>query len=226
MRRHLFSLLGLIVAILMLAGCGAPAGSETAQLAFEAQMQVDSAQRFHVSLGVRNVGQTRYRAYQGLNAEMKLLDDAGEKLGSVSVATLWELAPGNAGWPAAYASKLPAGAYQLTWGTRDGDGIVVDFSIVELDGWLYLGKQSIRSTNGETPEDSREYGALQLLVDLARVNVAQRLQSMARPGFVLVSQATYKAVGPGKYKFSSVGRVKIKGKKEIIRAYSLNPAIH
>lgn len=175
MRRHLFSLLGLIVAILMLAGCGAPAGSETAQLAFEAQMQVDSAQRFHVSLGVRNVGQTRYRAYQGLNAEMKLLDDAGEKLGSVSVATLWELAPGNAGWPAAYASKLPAGAYQLTWGTRDGDGIVVDFTIVELDGWLYLGEQSIRSTDGETPEDSREYGALQSPVDLARVNLAQRL---------------------------------------------------
>ncbi|NIV34620.1 MAG: hypothetical protein GWN58_35740 [Anaerolineae bacterium] len=175
MRRCLYSLLGLIVAILMLVGCGAPAGSDTAQLAFEAQMQVDSAQRFHVSLGVRNVGQTRYRDHQAFNAAMELWDDAGEKLGSVSVATLWELAPGNAGWPAAYASKLPAGAYQLTWGTRDGNGVVVDFTIVELDGWLYLGEQSIRITDGETPEDSREYGARQLPVDLARVNLAQRL---------------------------------------------------
>jgi hypothetical protein len=111
MRKRLFCLLGLIVAISMLAGCGFPGSSEEAQLAFEAQMQVDSAQRFHVSLGVRNVGQTRYRDYQGLNAAMQLLDKAGEKLGSVSVATLWELAPGNAGWPAAYTSKLPAGAY-------------------------------------------------------------------------------------------------------------------
>jgi hypothetical protein len=171
----LFSLLGLIVAILMLVGCGAPAGSDTAQLAFEAQMQVDSTQRFHVSLGVRNVGQTRYRDYQAFNAAMRLLDDAGEKLGSVSVATLWELAPGNAGWPAAYASMLPAGAYQLTWGAPEYGSVVVDFTIVALDGWLYLGEQSIQSTAGEMPEDDRDYGALQSLVDLARVNLAQRL---------------------------------------------------
>lgn len=175
MYKRLFSLLAFIAMITVLAGCGVSAGSDTAQLAFEAQMQVDSAQQFHVSLGVRNVGQTRYRDYQSFSAAMELRDDAGQTLGSVSVATLWELAPGNAGWPAAYASKLPAGAYQLTWGARDGGGIVVDFTIVELDGWLYLGEQSIQSTGGGTPEDSREYGALQSLVDLARVNLAQKL---------------------------------------------------
>jgi ABC-2 type transport system ATP-binding protein len=47
-----------MAAIAVLAGCGVPAGSGTAQLAFEAQMNVDSSQRFHVSLGVRNVGET------------------------------------------------------------------------------------------------------------------------------------------------------------------------
>ena len=161
MRRCLFSTLSLLVTVSVLVGCGVASGSGTAQLAFEAQMQVDSAQRFHVSLGVRNVGQTRYRDYQSFNAAMELRDDAGEKLSSVSVATLWELAPGNAGWPAAYASKLPAGAYQLTWGSPDHRSIVVDFTIVELDGRLYLGEQSIRSTDGETSGDSREYGALQ-----------------------------------------------------------------
>jgi hypothetical protein len=175
MRKRLFCLLGLIVAISMLAGCGFPGSSEEAQLAFEAQMQVDSAQRFHVSLGVRNVGQTRYRDYQGLNAAMQLLDKAGEKLGSVSVATLWELAPGNAGWPAAYASKLPAGAYQLTWGSPEYSSIVVDFTIVDLDGWLYLGRESIQSMASVAPDDDREYGALQSLVDLSRVNLAQKL---------------------------------------------------
>ena len=175
MRKRLFCLLALIVAILMLAGCGFPGSSEEAQLAFEAQMQVDSAQRFHVSLGVRNVGQTRYRDYQSFNAAMQLLDSAGAKLGSVSVATLWELAPGNAGWPAAYASKLPAGAYQLTWGSPEYSSIVVDFTIVELDGWLYLGRESIQSTASVVPDDDREYGALQSLVDLSRVNLAQKL---------------------------------------------------
>jgi len=56
------------------------------------------------------------------------------------------------------------------------------------------------------------------------VNIAQRLESMANPGHILVSQATFKAVSGERYKFSSVGRVKIKGKKEIVRVYSLNPA--
>ncbi|MGD9374706.1 MAG: hypothetical protein PVJ23_02910 [Anaerolineae bacterium] len=175
MRKYPFSLLGLTVVTLMLVSCSLSTGSETAQLAFEANMQVDSAQRFHVSLGVRNLGQTRYRGYQGFNASMELWDDAGQKLGSISVATLWELAPGNAGWPAAYASKLPAGAYQLTWGSPDDGSITVDFTIVELDGWLYLGQESIQSTASETLEDGREYGSLQSLVDLARVNLAQKL---------------------------------------------------
>jgi hypothetical protein len=169
---HLSSLMAIIAVV---AGCGLPDRSETAQLAFEAQMNVDSGQRFHVSLGVRNVGQARYRDSQAFNAVMQLQNDAGEDLGSIWVTTLWELAPGNAGWPAAYASRLPAGAYQLTWGARGGDSIVVDFTIVELDAWLYLGQQSIRSTTGEMPGDDRQYGALQSLVDLARVNLAQRL---------------------------------------------------
>jgi hypothetical protein len=130
MCKRLFSLLALITMIAVLAGCGVSADSSSAQLAFEAQMNVDSGQRFHVSLGVRNVGEARYRDYQAFNATMKPSNDSGEDLGSIAVATLWELAPGNAGWPAAYASRLPACAYQLTWGARDGDSIVVDFAIV------------------------------------------------------------------------------------------------
>jgi hypothetical protein len=42
--------------IAVLTGCGLSADSSAAQLAFEAQMNVDSAQRFYVSLGVRNMG--------------------------------------------------------------------------------------------------------------------------------------------------------------------------
>jgi hypothetical protein len=138
-------------------------------------MNVDSGQRFHVSLGVRNVGQVRFRAYEHFGGLMQLRDASGQEVGRISVATLWELAPGNAGWPAAYASRLPAGAYQLTWGAPDHGSVAVDFTIVELEGWLYLGKESIQRTTGETPVDEREYGALQSLVDLARVNLARRL---------------------------------------------------
>jgi hypothetical protein len=164
-----------IAVLLMLVGCDASADSGGAQLAFEAQMNVDSSQRFHVSLGVRNVGEARFRDYQWFNGGMELHDDAGMEVGRIQVSTLWELAPGNAGWPAAYASKLPAGAYQLTWGAPDYGAVTVDFTIVELNGWLYLGEESIQSTASMLPEDEREYGALQSLVNLARVNLAQRL---------------------------------------------------
>lgn len=55
------------------------------------------------------------------------------------------------------------------------------------------------------------------------VNVAQRLESMAKTGGILVSAATYKAIGRGRFKFRRVGPVRIKGKKKRIAAYSLNP---
>ncbi len=175
MRERLSLVLGLMAALAVLAGCGASIDSERAQLAFEAPMNVDSGQRFHVSLGVRNLGEERFRKYESFNGKMELRDGAGEEIGRIQVATLWELAPGNAGWPAAYASKLPAGAYQLTWGAPDYGSVTVDFTIVELDGWLYLGEERIQSTAGTVPAEEREYGALQSLVDLARVNLAQSL---------------------------------------------------
>jgi hypothetical protein len=150
-------------------------GSEAVQLAFEAPMNVDSGERFHVSLGVRNLSKEPFRDYAGFNGRMDLHNMAGEELGRIQVATLWELAPGEAGWPAAYASRLSAGAYQLTWGTPDHGSVMVDFTIVELDGRLYLGQESIQGMPGKATSDEREHGALQSLVDLARVNLGQRL---------------------------------------------------
>lgn len=164
-----------VAALLVLAGCAPFADSGGTQLAFEAPMNVDSGERFHVSLGVRNVGEERFRDYEAFNGTMLLLDDSGAEVGRIQVTTLWELAPGGAGWPAAYASRLPAGAYQLTWGAPEHGSVTVDFTIVELEGWRYLGKEAIQSTAGEAMPDEREYGALQSLVDLARVNLAQKL---------------------------------------------------
>jgi hypothetical protein len=138
-------------------------------------MNVDSSQRFHVSLGVENVGDRPFHKYETFDGTMKLHDGTGQEVGRIQVATLWELAPGEAAWPAAYASTLPAGAYQLTWGAPDYGSVTVGFTIIELDSWLYLGKESIQSTTGTATADEREYGALQSLVDLARVNLAQRL---------------------------------------------------
>jgi hypothetical protein len=175
MYKRISLILALLALVVVLVACGPSFASDAGQLAFEAPMNVDSGARFHVSLGVRNVGDGRYRDYGAFNGKMELRDDAGGEVGRIQVATLWELAPGNAGWPAAYVSKLPAGAYQLTWGAPEHGSVAVDFTIIELEGRLYLGEESIQGTAGETPDDGREYGALQHLVDLARVNLSQRL---------------------------------------------------
>jgi hypothetical protein len=175
MRTYLFALLSLAAIISTLAGCGVSTGYGQAQLAFEAQMNVNSGQEFHVSLGVRNIGGAPFREYEDFGGVMELRDAAGAEVGRAVVATLWELAPGTAAWPAAYASMLPSGAYQLTWGAGEYGSVTVDFTIVELEGRLYLGKESIQSTGNVTPEDERDYRAPQSLVDLARVNLARRL---------------------------------------------------
>jgi hypothetical protein len=175
MRKRTGSGIVILTILLVLASCAPYADSGGSQLAFEAPVSVDSAERFHVSLGVRNLGEQRFRNHEAFNGAMTLRDDGGTELGRIQVATLWELAPDGAGWPAAYASELPAGAYQLTWGSPDLGSVTVDFSIVELEGRRYLGKEAIQSTAAGATPGERQRGAFQPLVDLARVSLARKL---------------------------------------------------
>jgi hypothetical protein len=64
-------------------------------------MNVDSGQRFQVGLGARSDGEARFREYKAFNGTMELRNDAGDEVGRIAVATLWELAAGNARWSAA-----------------------------------------------------------------------------------------------------------------------------
>ena len=52
------------------------------------------------------------------------------------------------------------------------------------------------------------------------VNTAQRLESMASPGGILVSESTFSLLDGGRYQFRNVGLVRLKGKRKRIRAYS------
>jgi hypothetical protein len=155
MRKQLCCLLGLMATIAVLVGCGVSAGSPAAQLAFEAQMNVDASQRFHVSLGVRNAGEQHFREDDAFNGTMELRDSAGTLAARVGVVTLRELAPGDEEWAVSYGCQLPAGAYQLTWGAPGYGSVTVDFTLIEMDGQLYLGEQSIQSTTSEVPGGER-----------------------------------------------------------------------
>ncbi|HSJ56351.1 MAG TPA: hypothetical protein VLC95_04170, partial [Anaerolineae bacterium] len=163
-----------VMVSMLLAGCRA-ADSAAPELEFVASMQVDSGQRFNVSLGVRNGGDEPFTDYQAFNGTMDLTTAAGERVASITVATLWRLEPGETAWPAAFEGRLEPGAYRLAWLAGDYGTVTVDFTIVELEGWLYLGEERILGPGGEEILGDGEHGALQSLADLARVNLAQDL---------------------------------------------------
>jgi hypothetical protein len=168
-------LLSTVLMLLALASCGTSPERGPAQLKFEAPMNVNSSQQWHVSLGVRNMGEEAFRDYEFFNGAIELRDSVGEEVSRIQVTNLWALEPGQPAWPAALRHELAPGAYTLTWNAPEHGGIVVDFSIVELDGWLYLGEEWVRTLEGESLTDERESGAFGSLVSLAKVNLAQRL---------------------------------------------------
>jgi class 3 adenylate cyclase len=55
------------------------------------------------------------------------------------------------------------------------------------------------------------------------VNTAQRLESLAKPGGVLISETTYRLLKRNRGRFRPVGPIKLKGKVKKIRAYSCIP---
>jgi len=168
----------LLIAVLTagtLCGCGMVGGREAARLEFEAPMNVDSSQQWHVSLGVRNAGEKPFRDYEFFDGVMELRDSTGEEVGRIQVVHLWDLEADECAWPASLRAELAPGAYTLTWGAPGHGGIVVRFTIVELDDWVYLGEEWIETVEGEPVQDERERGAFRSVVSLAKVNLAQRL---------------------------------------------------
>lgn len=167
------------LALLALASCSVSSKlePEAAQLEFEAPMNVNSREQFHASLNVGNVGAGPYSGEGWLNGEMELCDEEGDLVGRIRATKLWYLEPGEAAWPAEWRGKLAPGAYQLTWGAPGYGAVVVDFTIVEHGGRLYLGEESIQNTSSEAAPDTREYGATERLVELAKVDLMQRLEA-------------------------------------------------
>ena len=172
---RLVTILSVAAILVLLSGCSISVGGEPAQLAFRAPMNVDSAERYHVSLEVRNVDTRPFRDHEAFGGAMELRDEAGNLMGRIQVATLWPLEPDESAWPASFSAKLGPGAYHLVWAAPDHGSVEVAFTIVEHDRHLYLGKESIEASHGQEDIEQGEYGSLQQLVDLAKVDLAQRL---------------------------------------------------
>lgn len=165
------------------------------QLAFEVALEVNSAQLFHVSLGVRNVGPTAFQGDDSFKGTMDLRRlPSGELRASAHVLPLRPLKPGETAWPTGWRGQLEAGTYELIWGA-DGYGATSErFSIVEQDGRLYFRGQSLATPEPE-PSSTEGQGAP---VEEAVADLAQRLD-------VEPDEITVMGVEPFEFPDSSLG---------------------
>jgi hypothetical protein len=137
-------LLCALLTSLTVGGCAAPKPKDaTSTLSFEAQMQVNAGQEFHVSLGIENAGQTSFAGDEQFGGEMELRyadgDQAGELRARAEIETLSGLEPGETAWPMSWRGQLEPGTYTLTWGAEGYGKTIVQFEIDERDGRAYLG---------------------------------------------------------------------------------------
>jgi hypothetical protein len=128
---------------LIVAGCHAARANDSGPaLSFETQMQINSKQEFHVSLGVQNKGPAPFAGDEMFYGQMELRyadgDRAGDMRASAEIVTLSPVAPGETAWPMAWRAQLDPGTYSLTWGAEGYGVTTVDFQVVERDGRLDL----------------------------------------------------------------------------------------
>jgi hypothetical protein len=128
----------------ILAGCSTPHWQEAEPtLGFEAQVQVNSGQEFHASLGIENTGQVAFAGDDAFDGEMELRYADGEQSGELraraEILALSRIEPGDTAWPVTWRGRLDPGAYTLTWGADRYGETRIQFQIVERDGRLYLG---------------------------------------------------------------------------------------
>ena len=131
-----------VVLFLLGAGCQKKTDDQALALEFVAKMEVNSAQEFHVSLGVQNAGQNRFAGDETFHAQMALRyadgDRADDLVASAKLISLAAIAPGETDWTLGWGAPLDPGAYTLTWGAAGYGETTIAFQIVERDGRLYL----------------------------------------------------------------------------------------
>ena len=129
---------------LTVGGCASPKPDDaTSTLSFDAQMQINSEQEFHVSLGIKNSDQASFAGDDEFIGKMELRyadgDRAGELRARADIERLAKLEAGETAWPMSWRGQLDPGTYTLTWGADRYGETHIQFQIVERDGRLYLG---------------------------------------------------------------------------------------
>jgi hypothetical protein len=182
--------------MLALAGCSPFSEAQPSpELEFEIAMQLNADQEFHVSLGVRNTGQRTFEGDSSFNGQMEVrYVPSGELRASAEVIPLRAIYPGETVWPLDWRAQLDPGTYELTWGAEQYGVATEEFDVVEKDGRLYLGEESLvvaepgqSPTPGEPVEGTEQQDAL---VAQAVSDLQDRLGKGAKEITVVSVEAT------------------------------------
>jgi hypothetical protein len=116
------------------------------------ELEINADQETHGSLVVTNHGDSAFPADNSFEAEMNLWDQNGTSRSKIEVPIIGAIEPGESVYLSSGRWHLDPGVYFLTWGSPKYGGTIAVFSVLDQDGWLYLGKaQSFRTKPANYP---------------------------------------------------------------------------
>jgi hypothetical protein len=167
----------MVIVVMALVSCSPLSrAQEEPQLTFKIAMQVNSAQEFHASLGVRNDGQRVFKGDNSFNGQMEVRRvPSGELRASAHVVPVRSLEPGDTAWPTSWRGQLEAGTYELIWGAEGYGSTREEFSIVERNGRLYFRSEQLAAVRPETEPKPPSVEEQVALVDEAIADLVRQL---------------------------------------------------
>jgi len=189
-----------IIGMMFLVSCSPLSrAQEEPQLTFKIAMQVNSAQEFHASLGVRNDGQRVFTGDNSFNGQMEVRRvPSGELRASAHVVPLRPLEPGDTAWPTSWRGQLEAGIYELTWGAEGYGSTREEFSIVERNGRLYFRSEQLAAVRPETEPKPPSVEEQVALVDEAIADLVRHLD-------VGANEINVRGIVPTEFQDASLG---------------------
>lgn len=142
MKAKLLSAL-LAMMLLALVGCAAAPEPtpEAAELDLKAEVNVDADSEVVLRVGAHNAAPADFPGDEDFVGQWELTDESVAQQASGRLTIMGPLESGKTMFPAEWKGGLVPGAYTLTWSAADYGSIVVNFTIIERDGKLYIGEE-------------------------------------------------------------------------------------
>lgn len=152
--KNFFSIkhLGLFLLVLvfgLLMSCSnqqSPKDKPPTPLSFSVEIQVNSAEETHASFAVTNIGDSVFSEVDNFKGEANLWNSDATLRAKIKSSSIRAIQPEETVYHTSASWQLDPGIYFLTWGDPEYGGVITNFSIVENNERLYLGKTQTFNT--------------------------------------------------------------------------------